>query len=472
MDNWAAAGFSAPELSVPPGSVENGGAPEAGRRENRVGGPADPGETGTVTSLDVPRPHPLRRVFGPLAARDFWAEYAWLWLSGPLTLFSLTSFLVLLALGLWLTPVLLGFLVLAGAIRYARGLGAAHRGLARKLLGVSVPAPRRPELKPGLWSWVKARVGDPAGWRTAGYLLLRLPLTFAGLFTMVVATLYGLAATTYSFFWFPLGEQQMPVFDIYAASWPGALAWSASGLLVLVALPWITHAFAALDRLLVVGLLGERVLSERVRDLEASRATAVEDSALRLRRIERDLHDGAQAQLVALAMKLGLAKDELNAEDLDVAQVRQLVTAAHTNAKQALTELRDLARGIHPAALDAGLDVALATLVATSGIDAQVAVDLPRRPPPSLETIVYFSAAELLTNAAKHGRPATLVEVTEEYDVLRLLVRDGGPGGARIVPGGGLAGVAERLRTVDGRLTVTSPPGGPTEVTAWVPLPR
>jgi signal transduction histidine kinase len=472
VDNWAAAGFSAPELSVPSGSVENGGAPEAGRRENRVGGPADPGETGTVTSLDVPRPHLLRRVFGPLAARDFWAEYAWLWLSGPLTLFSLTSFLVLLALGLWLTPVLLGFLVLAGAILYARGLGAAHRGLARKLLGVSVPAPRRPELKPGLWSWVKARVGDPAGWRTAGYLVLRLPLTFAGLFTMAAATLYGLAATPFAVFWYPLGEQHLPAFDIYADSWAGALAWSASGLLVLVALPWITHAFVALDRLLVVGLLGERVLSERVRDLEASRATAVEDSALRLRRIERDLHDGAQAQLVALAMKLGLAKDELTAQDVDLPQIKQLVTAAHANAKQALTELRDLARGIHPAALDAGLDVALATLVATSGIDAQVAVDLPRRPPPSLETIVYFSAAELLTNAAKHGRPATLVEVTEEYDVLRLLVRDGGPGGARIVPGGGLAGVAERLRTVDGRLTVTSPPGGPTEVTAWVPLPR
>ncbi|UOZ11067.1 sensor domain-containing protein [Amycolatopsis sp. WQ 127309] len=429
------------------------------------------GETGAVTSLELPRPHLLRRVFGPLAARDFWAEYAWLWLSGPLTLFSLVSVLAVLVLGLWLTPVLIGFLVLAGALLYARGLGAAHRGLARVLLGVSVPAPRRPELKPGLWSWVKARVGDPAGWRTAGYLLLRLPLSFAGLLTVFSATLFGLTATSYAFLWFPLGEQHLPAFGIRAEGWAGALAWSASGLLVLVALPWVVHAFVALDRLLVVGLLGERVLSERVRDLEASRATAVEDSALRLRRIERDLHDGAQAQLVALAMKLGLAKDELKADDLDVAQVRQLVTAAHANAKQALTELRDLARGIHPAALDAGLDVALATLVATSGMDARVTVTLPRRPPPSLETIVYFSAAELLTNAAKHGG-ATLVEIREERDALWLLVRDAGAGGARVVPGGGLAGVAERLRTVDGELAVTSPPGGPTEVTARVPLPR
>jgi signal transduction histidine kinase len=437
-----------------------------------MGSAAGPVETGAVTSLDLPPPGLLRRVFGPFAARDFWAEYAWLWLSGPLTLFSLASVLVVLALGVWLTPVLLGFLVLAGALLYARGLGAAHRGLARALLGVSVPAPRRPELKPGLWSWVKARVGDPAGWRTAGYLLLRLPLTLAGSFTVFVATAFGLGASGYALLWFPLGEQKMPLFDIHADSWPGALAWSISGLLVLVVLPRLVHGFVALDRLLVVGLLGERVLSERVRDLEASRATAVEDAALRLRRIERDLHDGAQAQLVALAMKLGLAKDELTAADLDVAQVRQLVTAAHANAKQALTELRDLARGIHPAALDAGLDVALSTLVATSGIDARVVVDLPRRPPPSLETIVYFSAAELLTNAAKHGGPATLVEVREERDVLWLLVRDRGPGGARVVPGGGLAGVAERLRTVDGELAVASPPGGPTEVTARVPLPR
>jgi signal transduction histidine kinase len=439
--------------------------------EIRMGSAARTGETGAVTSLDLPRPRPLRRVFGPLAARDFWAEYAWLWLSAPLTLFSLVSMLVVLVLGLWLTPVLLGFLVLAGALLYARGLGAAHRGLARVLLGVSVPAPRRPELKPGLWSWVKARVGDPAGWRTAGYLLLRFPLTLAGLFTVFVATVFGLSAAGYAFLWFPLGTQRMPIFDIYAASWAGALAWSASGLLVLVALPRVVHAFVALDRLLVVGLLGERVLSERVRDLEASRATAVEDSALRLRRIERDLHDGAQAQLVALAMKLGLAKDELTTDDLDVAQVRQLVTAAHANAKQALIELRDLARGIHPAALDAGLDVALATLVATSGMDARVTVDLPLRPPPSLETIVYFSAAELLTNAAKHGG-ATLVEICEDRDALWLRVRDIGGGGARFVPGGGLAGVAERLRTVDGELAVTSPRGGPTEVTARVPLPR
>jgi signal transduction histidine kinase len=319
---------------------------------------------------------------------------------------------------------------------------------------------------------MKARVGDRAGWRAIAYLILHVPLSLIELVAVVMTTVYGLGAACYAVLWFPFSDQRMPAFNIYAKTLPVALLWSLSGLVVLLLLPRLVHGVVTLERLLVAGLLGHRALSERVRDLEESRATAVEDSALRLRRIERDLHDGAQAQLVALAMKLGLAKDELNAEDLDTAQVRDLVAAAHTNAKQALTELRDLARGIHPAALDAGLDVALSTLVATSGIDARLAVDLPRRPTPSIETIVYFSAAELLTNAAKHAKSTVVVEITEADDTLRLTVTDRGAGGARIVPGGGLAGVAERLRTVDGELVVVSPPEGPTVVTCVVPLAR
>ena len=426
----------------------------------------------TSSTVPVSRPSPLRWLFGRLTLRDFAAEYAWLWVSMPLTLIALIVVVVLLGLGLWLSPIFIGIVILAGAIQFARGFGAVHRRLARSLLGVTVPAPRRRELKPGLWSWAKVRIGDPAGWRAVGYFVLRLPLSLGGFFLVFMGTAFGVSAGGYGLLWFPIAGDRMPMFDIYAETWPDALGWSVAGLLVLVALPWLVHGMVALDRLLVVALLGQRGLAERVRDLEESRATAVEDSALRLRRIERDLHDGAQAQLVALAMKLGLAKDELAGEQLDVGQVRALVTAAHANAKQALIELRDLARGIHPAALDAGLDIALSTLVATSGIEARITVDLPRRPPPSLETIVYFSAAELLTNAAKHAKSTVALNVTESGDVLYLEVADHGPGGARILAGGGLAGVAERLKTVDGELLIASPEGGPTTVTARVPLPR
>ncbi|GAA4531246.1 sensor histidine kinase [Amycolatopsis samaneae] len=414
----------------------------------------------------------LRRIVGRWASRDFYAEYAWVFVSAVLSPLSLVTVLVGLVLGIALSPLLLGLLLLGGAVQYARLLGGAHRRLAGVMLGVRAPAPRPAELKPGLWGWLKARAGDPFGWRSVGYLVLRLPLAIAGPFLLVPATIFGFAATSYPVLWTLLGGKRLAVFDIYSRTWPGTLLWGAGGLLVLVALPWVTHLLVALDRLLVVALLGQRALSERVRDLEESRATAVEDAALRLRRIERDLHDGAQAQLVALAMRLGLAKDELTGETVDVGQVRELVTAAHANAKQALTELRDLARGIHPAALDAGLDIALSTLVASSGIDARIEVELPRRPPPSIETIVYFSAAELLTNAAKHAATPVLATISEHDDVLRLRVSDGGPGGARVVTGGGLAGLTDRLRTVDGELAIGSPAGGPTVVTAEIPLPH
>jgi signal transduction histidine kinase len=194
-----------------------------------------------------------------------------------------------------------------------------------------------------------------------------------------------------------------------------------------------------------------------------------------LRRIERDLHDGAQAQMVAVAMKLGLASEKLagmvdGTEQADLERVLELVAAAHRGAKEAITELRDLARGIHPPVLDQGLGTALATLAARSEVPVELAIDLPERPSAAIETIAYFCAAELLANVAKHSgaRHATL-SVVHVPGLLRLRVSDDGSGGARIEASGGLAGLAERVRTVDGRLQVSSPPHGPTVVTVELP---
>jgi signal transduction histidine kinase len=209
----------------------------------------------------------------------------------------------------------------------------------------------------------------------------------------------------------------------------------------------------------------------RVRQLEQSRAHLVDDSAARLRQIERDLHDGAQAQMVAVAMKLGLARNKLSraispTTQPDLQQVLELVDAAHRGAKEAITELRDLARGIHPPVLDHGLGAALITLAARSDVPVELAVDLPERPSAAIETIAYFCAAELLTNVAKHSgaRHATL-EATQARGVVRVRVTDDGTGGARLEARGGLAGLADRIRTVDGRLQITSPPHGPTLIT-------
>lgn len=214
---------------------------------------------------------------------------------------------------------------------------------------------------------------------------------------------------------------------------------------------------------------------ERVRALQRSRALVVDDAAARLRRIEQDLHDGAQAQMVAVVMKLGLARDHLTTsaarpEGADVARALELVDAAHLGAMEAITELRNLARGIHPPALDEGLGAALTGLAARSDLPIEVAVDLPERPSPAVETIAYFCAAELLTNAAKHSRArrATL-EVRHQAGLVTMRVGDDGTGGARLEPGGGLAGLAERVTTVDGRLHVESPSGGPTVVTVELP---
>ena len=206
-----------------------------------------------------------------------------------------------------------------------------------------------------------------------------------------------------------------------------------------------------------------------MRELEQSRSRLVDDSAARLRQIERDLHDGAQAQMVAVTMKLGLAMKKLGGMtdgtgQTDLDRVLDLVVAAHRGAKEAIAEMRDLCRGIHPPMLDQGLGMALTSLAARS--------DLPERPSAAIETIAYFCAAELLTNVTKHSgaRHATLEAVHVPGLQLRVRVSDDGRGGARVEARGGLAGLAERIKTVDGRLQLSSPPGGPTVVTIELPF--
>jgi signal transduction histidine kinase len=248
-----------------------------------------------------------------------------------------------------------------------------------------------------------------------------------------------------------------------AVRWIGPLAW-------LAALPL---AGAALIFWTVYRLQQDSV--QRVRELEQSRARAVDNSAATLRQIERDLHDGPQAQMVGVAMKLGLARDKLadtinGTAQADLERVLELVAAAHIGVKEAIGELRDLARGIHPPVLDHGLAIALSTLVERSDLPAEVVLELTERPSAAIETIAYFCAAELLTNVAKYsGARHVTLEAVHAPGLLRVRVSDDGSGGARIEAGGGLAGLAERIKAVDGRLQISSPPGGPTVITVDLP---
>jgi signal transduction histidine kinase len=257
-------------------------------------------------------------------------------------------------------------------------------------------------------------------------------------------------------------------FKIYG--WPGTFLAVLIGAVSVLVATWLARGINAGDRRLVRSLLGPSSMAERVSELERTRTVAVEDSAAALRRVERDLHDGAQMRLAALAMNLGMAREKLDHDD--DATVRELLDAAQRNAVDALTDLRDLARGIHPPALDSGLPSALATLATSSAIPASVTADLSSRPAPAIETIAYFCAAELIANATKHSYANQIMIniFIERTGVLCLEVTDDGIGGADAAHGSGLAGLAQRVSTVDGHLEVSSPRGGPTAVTVKLPL--
>ncbi len=214
----------------------------------------------------------------------------------------------------------------------------------------------------------------------------------------------------------------------------------------------------AYRRAYYVSLEDRLAAAERARELEDKRARAVDESAARLRRIERDLHDGAQVRLAALAMTLGEIKEDLeHAADDD--RMLALVGTAHQNAKDTLAELRDLARGIHPPVLDRGLGPALAILAGTSAIPVHLTDAITERPSPAIEAMAYFCAAELLANSTKHsGASRVTIDVREQDSGLVMSVTDDGDGGARLVPGGGLAGLLGGCRRSTGDSASTARP--------------
>jgi signal transduction histidine kinase len=401
-------------------------------------------------------------------------ELAFCAIEGPLGLAVLAALIVLPAL-----PVL-GLILLPWL---ARRFAAVHRGLAARLLGERVAAPAPPHRGRGPFRWVAATLRDGPGWRAAAYLLVKLPVAVAELYAAFLAGA-GLANLTYPFWWplfrnHPTGVRLGPVGaltpfgKLTVATFPGTFAAFAAGAAMVLAAPWLARAACTADRWLIRGMLGPGKLAQRVADLEQARALAVDDSATMLRRLERDLHDGAQVRLATLALHLGMAKEKLGADgDVpDPAAVRDLLDTAHRGAKDALAELRGLARGIHPPALDNGLADALATLAAGSAIPVDLQVRVPVRPSPAIETIAYFCAAELLANAAKHSCATRIVvQASGQADTLLLAVADDGIGGADPARGSGLAGLAQRVAVVDGRLDIASPPGGPTRITAELPL--
>ena len=390
---------------------------------------------------------------------------------------------VLLASGLTVSVSVLGtvvgLLLITLTLRLSRRLGSLHRRLSNRLLGQHVEPPQRFQPGTGVLGRLDRRLRDRAAWRGIWYSLAKLPVAFVQFYALV-HIVCGLVDLSYPVVWVlfrhgnpaPLRMLQPLPFggSPSVSTWLGSYFAALVGAVCVVAGTWLARGINAGDRALVRNLLGPASMAERVRDLERTRTLAVEDSAAALRRVERDLHDGAQMRLAALAMNLGMAREKL--DDDDGVTVRELIDAAHRNAVDALADLRDLARGIHPPVLDNGLASALDSLAASSAIPASVTASIDPRPAPAIETIAYFCAAELIANATKHSfaNQITINISTERTGVLRLDVSDDGIGGADVTRGSGLSGLVQRVSTVDGRVDVSSPPGGPTVVTVVLPM--
>jgi len=322
----------------------------------------------------------------------------------------------------------------------------------------------------GPWARFTGELRDGATWRSLAYRVVAIPqAALAGLVLSAAWCVPFAALSAVAWIWLLPGDQ-IDLGPLHLAGWAGVGASTLVGLVLLPMAPRLVAAVAHVERGLGRWLLGPRgdaALTERIEQVETSRARVVDAAEVERRRIERDLHDGAQQRLVALAMNLGMAKEKFTT-DPDAA--RALVDEAHAESKRALVELRDLARGLHPAVLtDRGLGPALSAVAARSPVPVEVRVHLVDRPDATTEGIAYFVVCEALANVAKHSQ-ATRASVTVSRLGGRLVIEvaDDGIGGASFA-GSGLVGLRDRVQAVDGWLQVLSPPGGPTTILAELP---
>jgi signal transduction histidine kinase len=364
-----------------------------------------------------------------------------------------------------LLPVfLLGIPVFLGLGQAFYALSLLERARLRFFLGAEISGSPLPPRRP------MAALRHAPTWRSVGYALLHFPLGVAT-FTITISA-WGAAFSLLTMpFWLhhvPSGRADLWV--LTASDEPTAWALAGLGVLIGVMAVVLTWALTTLEGELARALLGptQRDLERRVDELQTSRSRVVDSVDAERRRIERDLHDGAQQRLVSLAMNLGRARSSY---DKDPAAARLLLDEAHLDAKRALVELRDLARGIHPAVLtDRGLDAALSGLAGSSPVPVTVQVRVEPRCTPTIEAIAYFVVSEALANVAKHAQAkAVHIEVQRIHDRLHVTIRDDGIGGADPARGTGLMGLRDRVAGVDGSLLVESPPGGPTVLRAELP---
>jgi len=441
--------------------------------------------------VEVPAANPLVRALRAPFEAQTWKETTHLLLNMPFGIATFTIIVTGFALGFGMLITLVGIPILIAMLYVSRAMGTVERVRAGLLLDLDVPRPYRPDPPRDKW-WrpFVSRATDPGTWTEIVYHLLLLPvgvITFTIVVTfwavggaLLLAPIAGWWPRSVEVIdaWIRITLTNSPHTVILGTPGSGS-TWvidtpiefaliSLVGLLILFLTPWVVRGLATTNRYLVRGMLG-RDMTARVQELTASRSAAVDLAAEDRRRIERDLHDGVQQRLVSLAMDLGRAKEKL---DTDPDRAKELVDDAHEEAKRAITEVRDLARGIHPAVLtDRGLDAALSALAARSPVPVEVNVDVARRPPASTEAAAYFVVSEALANVAKHAKAKKASVTVRRADDgwLTIQVQDDGVGGAAIVEGSGLAGLRDRVGALDGELHLLSPDGGPTVLMVEIP---
>ncbi|MYR64020.1 sensor histidine kinase [Streptomyces sp. SID625] len=390
-------------------------------------------------------------------------------LTGSITLF------VLAVLSIAFVPLGIGFLTTPLVLGGVRAFTDWRRLVAAEWCGVRIPAVYRP-LPEGAGPFRRTLVllGDPATWRGLGWLLTDMTAGFATALLPAALLLYPLEGIalgaglwraftdgTHTGYWYAFVPVSGQATALGAAALGAALlavAWRLT--------PLLLRGHFLLTRSVLGGGSGE--LAERVRVLTETRRDAVDTSAAELRRIERDLHDGAQARLIAMGMDLGTVEALI---DRSPEQAKELLARARKNSADALVELRDLVRGIHPPVLaERGLGDAVRALALRMPVETEVTVDLPGRAEAPVESAAYFAVSEVLTNAVKHADAHRVwIDLHHRDGMLRIAITDNGRGGAVIGAGSGLAGIERRLGTFDGVLAVSSPVGGPTMVTMEIP---
>ena len=391
----------------------------------------------------------------------------------------LSSALSLLPLGLiglpwaFFAPVSLpwilacAFLPLPAAVLLGPQLTTLRRSAYHQIRGAQIPRVPDTAADAPFLPRMRARLRHPRTWRQACYHLIAGPA--ANLAGVIAGTMWvgGLICLG----WLSAAIAFGPHWKRLSMATSQAVWLALVCLVVVYLMPWLVMAAVRWDLTFATDLLGpsraER-LARRVTDLTESRAAVVDAADAERRRIERDLHDGAQQRLVSLAMNLGLARATL--KDLPE-DARTALAEAHEEAKEALVELRNLVRGLHPVVLeDRGLDASLSGIAARSPVPVRLAVDVPRRISPTVEAVAFFMVSEALANVAKHAQAsAARVDVWLDGVRVRLSVADDGIGGADAARGSGLTGLAQRAASVDGRFEIVSPVGGPTTITVERP---